>query len=713
MTIFSSRRCLALMLMLVAASAVAQETGRRREGGSPVIDCYISTGDNHWLGVSLPIDSKASIAASFDMLADVYGVRRIYWRGLEEAAWVETAHVREENCRYASFWEWIRRLYKELDPDKVAVKAAHERGMEIWGVGNLFDWGSPADTPCFNDYPYNSESRLRIEHPEWVPVDRHCFRRQGGPIELAYPEARKTLVDLHVRHALHAGYDGVVFLTYAENYGMRFQDEFGFNDPVVEEFKRRYRIDLRSQDFTRFASRFDWYSLRGEYVTRFLRELKAELARHGKKLGMFVNPQQPHYPQPWNVPVLMLTAGRIYMDLETWVREGIVDLLLVYGNCDRRLQARTVENCLWMTRRTKTEVSFLTSGPFDPGWRTFQDRGVATVIAFGPDDMYLNRSRIPPQPPSSLRGGDVKLKMRVLAQVINGDTKAAVSDVAPLAEDPNLIVRRMALLALGKLQDSAGIPVIEEGLSDPENGVRCAAALALRTANRPESVPKLLESVERFGNHMLCEVVVSTLARCKPPPRARLVEALKKSPNPRVRSTAIRALEFMMDDDLVPVFIASLDDADRYVRYTAAKGLAAVRGNPKVVEVLIAATRHEDVVVSDRAAVSLGAIASRNEKKPAQLRPRMLEALAALFEQFGDGCKRADADWGYRPVGNALLDMGGEGEAVLRSFMKQTSDRRLAELAWVVLELPQRTGQFTIVTEKENEEAFRKRPRKE
>ena len=26
------------------------------------------------------------------------------------------------------------------------------------------------------------------------------------------------------------GYDGMVFLTYAENHAMRFQDEFGFNE---------------------------------------------------------------------------------------------------------------------------------------------------------------------------------------------------------------------------------------------------------------------------------------------------------------------------------------------------------------------------------------------------------------------------------------------------------------------------------------------------
>jgi hypothetical protein len=159
-----------------------------------ILDCYISTGDNHWLGSSLPIDSKASIEASFDLLKRL-GVRRVYWRGLEEATWLDTMVARPENCRYASWWKWGLQLYKEVDPDKTAVEAAHRRGMEIWGVGTMFDWGNQADSPGFNDFPSFAESSLRIKHPEWVPVDKSGSLKQGGPIEFAYPEVRRALVD--------------------------------------------------------------------------------------------------------------------------------------------------------------------------------------------------------------------------------------------------------------------------------------------------------------------------------------------------------------------------------------------------------------------------------------------------------------------------------------------------------------------------------------
>ena len=194
------------------------------------------------------------------------------------------------------------------------MDAAHRRGIEAWGWGTLFDWGVSADSGGYIDYALDIDARIRHDHPEWVPVDRHGLLRQSGPIELAYPEARRALVDLFMRYVRRDDYDGVILSTYCENYGLRFDDEFGFNEPIVREFKRRYGIDIRTQPFNKAA----WYELRGEYVTAFLQEFKAALAQQGKKLGLFVNPRQPHFPQPWNVSFYRPTAGHIYMDVERW-----------------------------------------------------------------------------------------------------------------------------------------------------------------------------------------------------------------------------------------------------------------------------------------------------------------------------------------------------------------------------------------------------------
>lgn len=672
---------------------------------SPTIDCYISTGDNHWVSEWLPIDSPAAIEASFDLLKRTYSIRRIYWRGLEAAAWQQTCDIRAENCRYFDFWKWERHLIEAVGTDRLAVRAAHDRGMQIWGVGSLFDWGAPPDVGGCGEFPHQAESRLRTEHPEWVPIDRHGFRRQGGPIELAYPEARRALVDLLVRGVVDTSYDGMVLLTYCENFSMRFEDEFGFSEPIVKEFKRRYGVDIRTQPFDKYA----WYALRGEYVTEFMRELKAALAAHGKKLGLFVNPREPNYPQPWNVPYYMLTAGRIYLDLEGWIRDGIVDELIVYGGAAGPFQVRTLDNLLWAARDTETEVSLLTSSPFAPHWKPYRERRVPTVIALADDAMYLDRSNLPAQPISALKGDDPTAKMRVLAQIIEGKTVATVSDIAPLAEDPNLIIRRMALRALGTLKDPEGLSIIERGLEDPENAVRCVAARALGDISGPNSAKRLLAALDRFTTFPLCEQAVVALTRIKPPPVQELMSAVE-SDNPAVRMVALRALELLAPPECLPVLVKSLQDSERYPRYAAARALGNIRRSPQAAEALIAATEHPDVVVQDRAARSLGQIAARNEPELAGLRPQILNALKNLFAEFGDGCNRTDAEWGFRTVGNALLQFGPEGESVLREFMAQRADRRLADVAWQVLEIPQEVAAFCPTTEKEDAEAFAKRP---
>ena len=137
----------------------------------------------------------------------------------------------------------------------------------------------------------------------------------------------------------------MIFITYLENYSLRFQDEFGFSPPIAEAFDKRVRRNLLKEPFTRTASREDWLRVRGGFITDYLRELKGELAKHNQKLGVFLDPHDLRLPQPWNVPEMMRTAGSHYLDLETWVREGLVDMLPVYGYCAPQLQdAASIES---------------------------------------------------------------------------------------------------------------------------------------------------------------------------------------------------------------------------------------------------------------------------------------------------------------------------------------------------------------------------------
>lgn len=677
--------------------------------GPARLDVFVSTGDNHFLGSSLPIDSPASIAATFDLFRDVQRTRRVYWRGLEEACWLRTMHARSENPRYFSLWQWMQHLYSVGNPDQLAVQAARERGMEIWGVGTLWDWGAPADTPVFGDYPFPFESSLRLAHPEWAPADRHGARSQGGPIELAYPEARKALVALITEETFKAGYDGITFLTYVENYSLRFQDEFGFSEPVIQDFKKLHGIDLRKEPFRRGASREDWLRLRGTYVTSFLRELRAALSARHVKLGMIVSPNEPRLPQSWNVPELMITAGSHHMDVDTWVRDGIVDALLIYGNCAPSAQAKAIEDLCWLARGTGVEVSFMTSSPFAEGWRQFQSKGVPTVLAVSDDAQHLERGFVPAQPLTALRSPELPLRLRTLQQVVSGQLAATVEDLRPSAQAPSLIERRLALQALGKLKAPEAVPLLDAGLLDPENGVRCMAALALGEIQGNGSCAALLKAVASQGNHMLRECAVIALRKGKPLPVAPLREAALHAPSAQVREVAMRTLLVHANASLIPVFREGLKDAERFPRFAAAEALGNLPASPDAVDVLLSNLCHADPAVANRCAASLGKIAAANRPEITALQPRILEALLTSFRRHCDA-KLPDADWGWRTIGNAVLDCGPEGAAALHALRDQRDDFRLAELAWRVADLPQRPNRFGTVTEPENAAAMKLRP---
>lgn len=678
------------------------------------IDQLISTGDNHFLGNSIPVDSQASIEDTFEMFKQVYNTKRIYWRGLQEASWVLKSHVREDNYRLATFHHWIGHLIREKNLEKLAVDIAHKKGMEVWGMASLGDWGSTADTPGFNDFPFNSESRLRIENPEWAPVDKYGYRKQGGTIELAYPEARKALIDLLVQISVDAGYDGMIFLTYVENFSQRFQDEFGYSEPIVQEFKKRFGIDIRKQEFTRYASLYDWRKLRGEYVTTFLRELRTELNAKGIKLGMFLNPQDIHKSLIWaTLPYDYQTIGNFHLDVDTWVRDGIVDQLVIWGGCAPERLRKTVKEVSWLTRDTGIQVSAMSSNPYKA--LTSLDPAIERVGTMLDDANYYINSLIPEQTEEALAKGTIYEQLRFLTQVAEKKSQCPAEKILPFLKSPNVLMRRMALYALGATKDPIAIPAIEAALADPEIGVKSAALTALSQNSNPESINKVFAMIEKDGVHPICEMARNMIPKFQPVPYAALIQAATGSPSKEVRNVALRVLGMIsvpadQKEATIDALIKGLDDSYPYSRYSAAMGLALYRSSPKAIEALLKTLKSPDAPIADRAALSLSEMVAAGYN--GDLKPQIVQGIKDLFLEFGDGCDRSDLEWGHRAVGNALLALGAEGDDFLAECMEQHKDKRLAEMAWQVIYFREKAGpnKFNVITEKENEEAYKVRP---
>jgi HEAT repeat protein len=685
-----SAACAAVLLGIPATPAA-----------TPVIDHYISTGDNLFVGTFLPFDSPAAINASFDLLKDVYGTRRIYWRGLQESKYTEGTARPENVVIYKNILS-SRDLLDNQHINQLAVNAAHARGMQIWGVDQIYDFGTAAKDPVFYGFPGEQEHYLRTDHPEWIPVDKYGDRQQGGPIEYAYPEARQAMVNWVSNEVNQAGYDGVQFYTYAENFTMRFPDEFGFSDPIVNEFKARYGVDIRKESF----NHQDWYNLRGEYTTQFLSQLHATMSAAGKGVGMSINPLALDKPQYW-IGNNFSVAGDITMNWQKWATDRDVDSLLIYGSVDTAYF--TVKNAV---AGSGVEVSLGTSDIYYPPLANVRDAGGPMMGAYNYDQDYLLRSNIPVQPLSSLSNPDVYKRMRVLAQIINGDTTATAADVTPLLSDSNLITRRLALTALGKIADASSVPSMEAALSDPEHSVRAAALYALAQKNRPESAQAILNAINNYSNSQLIEGAVAAL-RTIPTALPLLETTVQTSTNADVRSVAMRSLAVTnsaVPASMVPTFQNALSDPEPYVRAFAVDALGRVSGSAAGVGSLIGNLASYDPVLSDRSATTLRTMIRSFEASATARRTDIVNGLDSLFRKTGDDSQRSDASWGYVQVGNALYDLVPDGFGKLTAAKNQRTDRALSLHAWEIQNVHLAVGTFTTVTEAADAYAHFKKP---
>jgi hypothetical protein len=691
-----SRRSLALAAVCALATSANAAT--------PVIDHYSSTGDNFYIGTFLPMDSPAAINASFDLMKDLYGTRRIYWRGMQETTYIQGA-PRPENVVINKVIGQAKDYLLNQNLNTYAVNAAHSRGMQIWGANQLYDWGVEAKDPIFYGFPGEYEHPLRADHPEWRPVDKYGDRRQGGPVELAYAGARQAMVDWHVNEIAQTGYDGVFFMTYAENFTMRFPDEFGFSDPIVNEYKSRYGVDIRKQSF----NKQQWYDLRGEYTTQFLAQLHAALSPSGKKVGMAINAatgatDKPSYwiGQPFS------PSGNITHNWQAWAQNHYVDLEMIWGSNPDALGTIQLG-----TAGTGVETAIMTSEIYYPPLASVLNSGTPVSGAYNMDEDYLLRSNIPVQPLSSLSSSDQYKQMRVLAQIMTGATTATAADVTPLLSHPNMIARRMALRSLGKIGDPSSVPLIEAQLTNSESGIRNAAVYALADKNRPESAQLILDAVALHGNASFMEGAVLVLRNMSTAQTA-LLNAVQSSTNTEVRSVAMRALAMSsaaITPAMLPTLTTAMNDPEGYVRAYAMDAIGRVSSNNTAVTTLVNATSSNDPIVSNRAAVALKGMLKAFDSAAAARRAEIVGTLDTLFRKSGDGSVRSDKDWGYVMIGNALGELVPDGLVRLRTQMNQRVDRRNSEHAWEILYLKQTPGQFVSINETDDPYQHFKKPR--
>ena len=691
---------------MLTALLAAGMLGPLAQPGEQKIDVYCSTGDHLWVAEREPVDSPAAVEAMMEWMAETYGTRRLYWRAGGTEIWDRHYQVGED-CPAQYDWaiNWKRRLFREQHLNEAAVAAAKQRGMEIYLYTGLFEHGVQPDVGIIA--PYLIEDSLRIEHPEWCMLDRWGERRCPGPLSLAYPEVRERVIARYVQAMRRFGYDGVTFYTYVENVGLRYPEEFEFNQPVIDLFRERYpAVHPRTADLTD-EQREHWRCCRGQFVTQFLRELHAALAADGRRVMMILDAAAPDLPQPWwGKPTSGI--GPVHLAWEYWVREGIVDGLWVQLGAPADQRA-LLDRILELRGDGDLDIVVRTPAPFDPAWDLYVQAGVVPVAVITAPANGIERLTLAPTGPETLRSPDWKLRAQTLADVAEGRRQLPAQEVAPLADDEHLLVRRRAMHALAALAEGAQVPVIERGLSDAESCVRIAAAASLGEVHRPESAQAMLDALAADDGFQLKRACVDSLGAMGEGALPALVDGLA-SEAVAVREVSARALYIVGRDGptgLVrePVRGTMLDaDEDDVVRWWAVEALVGLRlkltdaDREQLADDLIGLLGASPRMVQQHAAWGLGYMASCVSAETAS---RSLAALEALMREFGDGCTRRDAAYGWRLVGNALLQHGEPGRAALEAMRAQTDDRWLAWIAYEVAHVPQRTQTMALVDEAE------------
>lgn len=644
---------------------------------------YYSNGDNELLITSQPIDSVTAIREMLTILKEQYNVDRIYWRTPEVVQIAESV-PRGWNFHYSNF---VKYLHELMIDDKLAEKSSEitrELGMEAWGVAPLFNFGTAPDIDSGKgNGPMVVEHPLRVNNPEWIPVDRAGIRRMPGPLSFAYPEARKTLVKHFVRLAKICKLDGLIFHTYNENFGLINNDEFGFNEPIVKEYKKRYGVDIRTQKYDKQKLA----DLRGKYVTEFLRELHAALKKEGIKLGVFIDAQTPDLPQCWLASPEAIISGRITMDWRKWVDDGSVDQLFSYVHGDPIKTTRMMRDYIG---KRPVDVGFFCSGKLSPE-RLPLACGKGFRLGSGSYE-EMECGSIAPLSGDKILSGSNAEKRGAIHQMGLGKIPPDMDKLAAATKDKNMLVRRRALRSiyqLGKnkpeLINDKVRNAVKKCLDDPENSNRAVAAQTLGIiGSSDEDFAALFAAVDKHANNLAWYVFPPGSLSILPPDKIKFLRQGLHHPSAKVKTYVLTALRGSGPrPELVPDLLSLEKDPSRDVRYTLANAMLYYR-QPEIQQMLLRMLDDPEPTVRSCAAIKLAQMTPAGSSNLGPLQVEVFKKLKKLFLAYADK-NVPDAAWGWRPIGMALQAMGPRGENFLKSCLRGDHGLRLAQLAWQVL----------------------------
>ncbi len=231
----------------------------------------------------------------------------------------------------------------EWDDFDVVPEIAHAQSIQVFLYVSLFDEGWLLLPKKIREVSYHNrmhgqhvswQSDFSRTNPEYASVDRTLRNHQWGVLCLGYPEVRKHFIRRYIRLLRGGNFDGLFLCLRTQSRPAEHADQYGFNTPIQQEYLKRYGVDIRNEDFDLQI----WRDLLGEYLTRFLKELREELSTEQVSLAIGV-------PRG---SILGPPMGNITLQWPIWVEAGIVDQLIIDQNSS---QCPSMWHALWPMHR--------------------------------------------------------------------------------------------------------------------------------------------------------------------------------------------------------------------------------------------------------------------------------------------------------------------------------------------------------------------------
>jgi len=214
-------------------------------------------------------------------------------------------------------------VMEDTDPLRDCVEACHRYGMECWAWVTVYD-----------SMYYAPPEEFFQQHPEYTWVSRDGSDHIPGVPCYAYPEVREYR--LAQMRELAEGYeiDGIYLSMRShspwpfrrEGGGVREgcgSREYGYNEPVVAEYKRRYGADPREVPWDSLeAVRF--VELKGEFFKTWLAQVHE--VTQGAGIDLAMNTQ--------TVSADPLTAYWMYIPADDIAREHVVEELCILAGAE-------------------------------------------------------------------------------------------------------------------------------------------------------------------------------------------------------------------------------------------------------------------------------------------------------------------------------------------------------------------------------------------